>query len=65
MIDDLLRFGLGELCVEQGTPAPLGKFFTAGAAAPQAELVVPINFAHGEIALVSASKELAFGIDTG
>jgi hypothetical protein len=33
MIDDLLRFGLRELGIEQGGTAALRKLFTAGAAA--------------------------------
>ena len=65
MIDDLLRCGLWELRVEQGAPAPLGKFFTAGAAAQQANAILAIYLADAKMALASVTKVLAFRIDTG
>jgi hypothetical protein len=65
MIDDILGFGLWELRVEQGAPAPLGKFFTAGAAAQQSNVIMAVYFADAKIALARVTKALAFRIDTG
>jgi hypothetical protein len=65
MVDDILSFGFRELRVKQGAPAPLGKFFTAGAAAQQSNVIMAVYFADAQIALASVTKALAFRIDTG
>jgi len=65
MIDDILRFGLWELRVEQGAPAPLGKFFPAGAAAQQSNVIMAVDFTDAKIALARVTKALEFRIDTG
>jgi hypothetical protein len=65
MIDDILRFGLWELRVEQGAPAPLRKCFTAGAAAQQSNVIMAVDFADAKMALARVTKALACRIDTG
>jgi len=65
MADDILRCGLGEVGVKQGTAASLGEFLPAGTTAQQAEPVVPIDLAHSEIGRARATKQVAFRVDTG
>ena len=67
MIDDIFSFGLWKLRVEQGegAPSPLGKCFTAGAAAQQSNVIMAIYLADAKMALASVTKALAVRIDTG
>jgi hypothetical protein len=60
MADDLFRCGLRELGVEQGTAASLGEFLSTSTTAQQADAVVAINLAHGEISLTRATKQVAY-----
>jgi len=64
MVDDLLSFGLWELRVEQGAPATLGKFFPAGAAVQQADVIMAVDLADAKIALASVTKLVAFRVRT-
>jgi hypothetical protein len=64
MIDDgrcLFRCDLG---IEQRGAAAFRKRLAAGAAAPEADTVLAVDFAHREIVLARETKLLAFGIDT-
>jgi len=65
MIYDILRCGLWELGIEQGGAASFGKLLPTRATAQQAEAVVPIDLAYGEIGLTRTTKPVAFRIDTG
>jgi hypothetical protein len=65
MLDDIRRFGLGELRVEQGAAAPLGKCCPAGAAAQQSNMIMAVDFADAKMALARMTKALACRIDTG
>jgi hypothetical protein len=65
MLDDLRSCGLWELRGEQGAPAPLGKFFTAGAAAQQAHVLRAVYLADAKMALASMTKVLACRLDPG
>jgi hypothetical protein len=64
MMNDILRSGLWELGIEQGGAASLRKLLPARMTAQQAEAVVPIDLAYGELGLARTMKELAFRIDT-
>jgi len=65
MVDDVLRGGLWELGIEQGSATALGELFPAGATAQQADTVMTIHLPDDEVIGSGAVKQLAFGIDTG
>jgi hypothetical protein len=63
MTDDVLRCGFWKLGIAQRGPAALRKLFTARATASQPDAVTAIDFPHGEIVLLRATKALACRID--
>ena len=55
---DLLCCGLWELGIEQGGAASLGALLPTRATAQQAEVVMPIDLAYGEIGLARTTKQV-------
>ena len=64
MIDDGRCPFLGDLGIEQRGAASLGELLTARPAAQEPDVVLTVDFAHGEIGLAREAKPLAFRIDT-
>jgi hypothetical protein len=63
-VDNIRRFRLGELGVEQSGTASLRKFLSTGVTAQRPEVVVTIDLPDAEISLAPLTKHLTFGIDT-
>ena len=63
--DAILCGGLGALRMAQGRATAFGAFLSAGATAQQAETIMPIHLPDAEVVRPGATKQLAFGMDTG
>jgi hypothetical protein len=63
-IDDGRCPFLGDLGIEQRGAASLGALLTARSAAQEPDVVLTVDFAHGEMVLARKAKPLAFRIDT-
>jgi hypothetical protein len=64
MINDRCRLFLSDLGIEQRGAASLRELLAAGATAQEPDLVLAIDFAHGEIGLARETKSWALGIHT-
>jgi hypothetical protein len=64
MIDDGRGPFLSDLGIEQRGAASLRELLTARPAAEEPDVVLAVDFAHGEIVLAREAKPLAFRIDT-
>jgi hypothetical protein len=64
MLNDVLSLCLRDLGVEQRGATSLGELLATGTATEESDIVLVIDFAHGEIALTCETKLLACGIDT-
>jgi len=59
MVNDLERYGLAPLRVEQGGPASLGKYVLTATTAQAAEAVTAIPLADDQMALARLATVLA------
>jgi hypothetical protein len=64
MIDDGRGLFLSDLGIEQRGSVSLRELLPARPAAQEPDVVLAVDFAHGEIGLVRESKPLAFRINT-
>jgi hypothetical protein len=64
MIDDGRCPFLSDLGIEQRGAASFRELLTARLAAQEPDVVLAVDFAHGEIVLAREAKPLAFRIDT-
>jgi hypothetical protein len=64
MANDIVGFGLRELCIKQGGAAALGAFLPTGATAQQAHTVIAIDLPDDQVACPGTLKQVACRIDT-
>ena len=64
MVDDGFRLFLRDLGVEQGRTTAFRKLLAARPATQEPDVVLAVDFAHGEIVLARETKPLAVRVDT-